>query len=678
MGQSDQRNGPRGPRGGSSHAPYEGQRSSAAEAPAKAPSLDLLEGFDGDTEQFPGQPDSGARPLDHRAFDPLEPGSDAFDLELGDTTTLDPIDEEEPSAPVLPPGDHTLRIDLARPAGLPSFERRRPPPLPETKPARPLRPASNTGREERVIPLSQVLPDISPDSELVLRAPVDDPPPQEDDDVIFDIDVVGSREDTHEELDPDEVPVEQTAESPTRPSVDLTVPPPPDLGHGPADDASTLQAPLPVGVSTRDLQMARPRPNVAPPSVRLPCSVLVIDEDRRAGAQIAARLMEVGYTCRVTQLAHVDAVLAQQNFDVALVDVPADEMQRNQGTARIEQMGAWHGPVVLTATGVLPMVEQPMPAQVKAVLSKPLLPNELVRTLEAARSEPENQSEPTAMPTGLSPGPAGGIAGLAAPALPESPVGGGSTTELAAEPSATPTMGAPMVDDAHPNDTLHPIPGALRVLLTRADGRLVRGTVARASYGGRLQLDVRETQIENSVIDVEVILMDGRRSEIPGRASSSAAGVQITLELDPGDVVHFGRFLDEARDASLPAAEVLRARERPSVAEISTGNLDELWMSVQERLDDDAAQQAFIQACLRAQQMDFAIRCYRGLKEERPDDKRVAKYLGQVGTIVGFYALRKQTAGQNEAPLMSTPLKFVLALFLLAAFILIALVMFIG
>ena len=589
------------------------------QAPAGPPSLDLLEDLDADTVQTPERRslggDPGASPLDPHAFDPPAPAGHSV-----------PQRHQR--------GDRTLRIDLATPAGLPRLESPRPPPLPATKPARPLRPHD----APPPLPIESGTP-----TPMLLRTPVSNPIIEmTPDEAIFDIDVTGieSMFAAHDEPD-----------APTGPIV--SVPTGPASGRNVAGLA--LAAPLPVGVSTRDLSARPSAPAPAPLEVNLPCSVLVVDDDLRAGAQIAARLMEVGYTCRVTDLRNVQTVLAQQPFDVALVDVPADELRRDEGQGRIALMSPWSGPIVLTAP-VLPAGPNAMPAQVRAVLSKPLLPTELIRTLEAARLETLGDQVDTDGPDF-------------------------STFETMPEETdvSVPVPIPHRPETEHPHDTRHEIPDGVRIIVTLADGRTLRSTVQDGSYGGRLGLELSDGIRMNVPVTVEVILLDGRRSDIPGRtvAPDNGAGIEIVLDLDPGDSVHFGRFLDEARDPSLPRAEALRVRERAAV-EAQSDNIDQLWLSAKERLDDDGRQQAFIQACLRQQRMDFAIRSYRRLKDERPDDERVAKYLKQVGTILGFYALRKDQGQEDEVPSMSAGLKIAFGLFLLAALIFMTLALFLG
>ncbi len=609
--------------------------------------------------------DAGSSPLDPSAFDP-----EALDI-----------------AAI----DRTLRVELAAPAGLPRLEPSRPPPLPKTKPARPIH---AQGLAEATPTSTQTSPRTSP------RTPTTQPDAKSVPDVILDRDarIVGSENpgfsDLREDLDDSEatpvMPIRASSVHFQRPLPRAT-PPPPISASGSSIIGLPLDAPLPVGVSTKDIA-----PSLIPESssreaiVNLPCSVLVVDEDRRAGAQVAARLVEVGYTCRVSDLAGVMGVLHQEPFDLAVVDVPDDEMRRDQGYARVAAMAPWSGPVVLTADAVMTATQVPMHPQVRAILSKPVLPTELVRTIESSRDDElygdEHDRRQGAEPTEFGAGPAvtdelesedSFHISVEVPAIDDHD---GASPDYAAGLDDLGPMNAFAPEQTHPDDTRHPVAGRVRITIARLDGRIIRGSVRGASYGGILELEVPESPPLGASVEVEVILLEGQRSDIPGKMVSRPDGVDIALELDAGDVVHFGRFLDEARDPALPPTPALRALERPAGevggAAGSPPGLEEMWMAAQERIDDDSVQQAFIQACLKQRQIEYAIRCYRSLKEHCSDDERIEridKYLHQVGTIVGFFAFQKAQKPTDDGPSMSLGLKIALGLFVLAAFVLLVL-----
>jgi hypothetical protein len=173
---------------------------------------------------------------------------------------------------------------------------------------------------------------------------------------------------------------------------------------------------------------------------------------------------------------------------------------------------------------------------------------------------------------------------------------------------------------------------------------------------------------------VELTLGDGRRMEIGGKiGTSSGTEMEISLKLGDHERKFLRHFLDQARDVTQPFVEQVRIRQKDissaSNPIVSDASLDRMWQEAALKLDDDELQQRFIQACLKAQKLEHAVKCYRQLKQERPDDERVAKYLQQVGTILGFYAFKKEPQVKDEARLPMA-VKIAMGLFLAAALIL--------
>ncbi|MBX2813374.1 MAG: hypothetical protein KTR25_16280 [Myxococcales bacterium] len=99
-------------------------------------------------------------------------------------------------------------------------------------------------------------------------------------------------------------------------------------------------------------------------------------------------------------------------------------------------------------------------------------------------------------------------------------------------------------------------------------------------------------------------------------------------------------------------------------------SLDRLWQQSVTHLADDRVQQAFIRACIREQQLSYALDKYQGLNKQYPSDDRVKKYLTQVGTIVTLYALQPQKQGWSSV-VPSRGTRLLLMGFIIAALILI-------
>ena len=159
------------------------------------------------------------------------------------------------------------------------------------------------------------------------------------------------------------------------------------------------------------------------------------------------------------------------------------------------------------------------------------------------------------------------------------------------------------------------------------------------------------------------------------RAKKWTFALELTQESHPFLQI----FLDEARDVTQPSIEQVRLRQ---VERLRADSLTEdaqvgmLWNEAAAYLEDDEKQQAFIQACLKTQQLEYAVRCYRALKLEKPNDVLIDRYLHQVGTILGFYALNKTDAATTADNKMPTSVKAGMALFLVAALALAVMALF--
>lgn len=177
-----------------------------------------------------------------------------------------------------------------------------------------------------------------------------------------------------------------------------------------------------------------------------------------------------------------------------------------------------------------------------------------------------------------------------------------------------------------------------------------------------------------TLVNVELIVVDGQRAELGGNVGRSGEGqILIDLEVPAAQASLLKRFIAEAQDANQPSIEQVRIRERAEsevapVDFVDDETLATLFDVAATRLDDDEQQQIFIQACIKAQRLQFAVQCYRELKKDNPDDERVARYLNQVGTILGFYAFRKADGDKSEEGMPKT-MKWALGAFIFAALV---------
>jgi DNA-binding response OmpR family regulator len=362
------------------------------------------------------------------------------------------------------------------------------------------------------------------------------------------------------------------------------------------------------------------RPAIAP-KITQPCSVLVVDDDRRAGAQTAARLMEAGCTCRVVVQDEAGAALAQP-FHVVVLDVPAPEARLDSGWSRLQKLGRYTGPIVVSSAAVI----DPLPRGVGAGVTKPYFLEDLIGAIETARRKPPPPS--------------------------------------ASEDEAT--VRDPVEAIAHHDLDAN----VVRAMIVRADGQVSRGRIRTMSYDGELLVGVNNPLRKDLDVGVELTLNDGRRLEIKGKVTqATGADMEVVLAMTPEEKAFSGHFLDQARDVTQPFIEQVRIRQLGSVGAADQAQIDQLWRDAKANLSDDAVQQRFIQACLKSQRIEHAVRSYRELKQEDPENERIDKYLQQVGTILGFYAFKKEPEVKDQARLPMS-IKVALALFIGAALIL--------
>lgn len=390
-----------------------------------------------------------------------------------------------------------------------------------------------------------------------------------------------------------------------------------------------------LGLPLGSRPAAAPLPTHAP---RLPCTVVVVAEARSVGGQIAGSLMGDGYTCRAAAPDEAASALAEEGVQVAVVDLPVGVSEPSQILNWAQALGGWSGPIVWLSDALDSMSLEPG----ARVLSKPLQPGALSRAIEGARDE-----------------------ALLADAVDEA-------NYLASDPAplARLVRGESLAQAGHVELSAH----VVRALMVAQGGSTGRGQVRSMSPTGQMLVDLRDPPKQGTLLNVEFIVVDGRRSELGGQVARSGEGqVVVDLEVPEAQAALLRQFIAEAQDLNQPAIEQVRIRERGKTEVAPVDFVDdkvlaEFFDRAAAQLDDDTVQQAFIQACIKAQRLPFAVQCYRELKKDRPDDERVAKYLNQVGTILGFYAFRKaDEAGVEDG--MPRALKWALGSFILAALV---------
>lgn len=121
-------------------------------------------------------------------------------------------------------------------------------------------------------------------------------------------------------------------------------------------------------------------------------------------------------------------------------------------------------------------------------------------------------------------------------------------------------------------------------------------------------------------------------------------GMAVMLELDDAGAPFLARFVDAARETAT-GLELRIEEARDASSDVA---LSRLWVELTAAPTDAAANQRFIDACLAAKRLDFALDRLRALKAAGPISPQMERSLQQVGSILGFLAL-------SRAPVVAEP-----------------------
>ncbi|MCK6551164.1 PilZ domain-containing protein, partial [Myxococcota bacterium] len=211
------------------------------------------------------------------------------------------------------------------------------------------------------------------------------------------------------------------------------------------------------------------------------------------------------------------------------------------------------------------------------------------------------------------------------------------------------------------------------VITGSADGQNARGRVRNLSTTGGMLLEAAARIAPKTAVSAELTLYDGRMMIFSGRVVRSVRQeLALKLDTDDSQAAFLELFIRDARSPDQRALQPVRVsvREEGAPDLVDDVALTKRWLDVREQFEDDEVQQRFIQECLKANRLEFAVARYRELKAERPNDERVQKYLGQIGTILGFYAFQKTAKAADGAARIPSSLKMpliALGLLILAA-----------
>jgi hypothetical protein len=174
------------------------------------------------------------------------------------------------------------------------------------------------------------------------------------------------------------------------------------------------------------------------------------------------------------------------------------------------------------------------------------------------------------------------------------------------------------------------------------------GFVKNASVTG-MWIDTDSPMPLREQVTVELQVPGGYSATLGGRVvRANDRGMAIHLNTEDSTWQFRSSFLELARreDGQPPSVIVRRADIEPEddTADLrDAGDLRVLgakWHEVLADLKQDAVHQDFIQECLKRQRLEFGLERYRELKGG-PDNAVAAKYLGQIGVILGFMSLKK-------------------------------------
>lgn len=173
------------------------------------------------------------------------------------------------------------------------------------------------------------------------------------------------------------------------------------------------------------------------------------------------------------------------------------------------------------------------------------------------------------------------------------------------------------------------------------------GRVTSASVTG-MWVDTDNPLPFRADLDVDWCFMGSLSMRFAGRVvRTSASGMAVVLDVDDASWRFRSTFIDQARTpGDDPPTVIIRPRsdKAPPIhkADGTLLRLADQWQAMEDSLEDDEAHQAFINACLSAQRLEYALERYRELKLHNPNSPVATRYLKQIGTILTFYTFKRE------------------------------------
>lgn len=186
----------------------------------------------------------------------------------------------------------------------------------------------------------------------------------------------------------------------------------------------------------------------------------------------------------------------------------------------------------------------------------------------------------------------------------------------------------------------------------KAKGPPSVGRVTNASVTG-MWIEGADNYPLRTEVTVELMVPGGYSATLAGRVvRRNDDGMAIHLTTDDSTWHFRSSFLELAKSKSGEApVVVVRKGDTAAPDGDLAGDMRVLggkWHEVLADLEDDDVHQEFIQECIRRQRLEFGLERYRELRGG-PDDEVASKYLGQIGTILGFMSLKKKDETDDPA-----------------------------
>lgn len=189
------------------------------------------------------------------------------------------------------------------------------------------------------------------------------------------------------------------------------------------------------------------------------------------------------------------------------------------------------------------------------------------------------------------------------------------------------------------------------------EGQRGRGRVRNISSSGGLHVDSAIQPPFRTDLEITLANPAGRALVLEGRVvrHPDEGSFALHCRTDAESRAFLAAWIDAVR-AGAPVPDILI---RPPRAE-PDGELSRAWNRAVERWPDASAHDAFIERCLAAGRLDFALARYREAQAERASDPIPTARLDQIGTLIGFCALVETERSERRPFSIPGPFKIIL------------------